>query len=91
MILSFGVPAVPVKHIAFEGKFPLAGPMLQFEIVLLSFPVIADKAPNQIFPPAVVTALVLDPKTVQLVIVLLVASFFNRTVQVLIAAETVVF
>ncbi|MFN9111179.1 MAG: hypothetical protein ACK5XN_14050, partial [Bacteroidota bacterium] len=90
VILSLGKAGVPVKQIALEGKLPPAGPMSQFEIVLLSFPVNPDKAPNQILPPAVPTALVLEPKIEQFVIVLFVASVWNKIVHVFINAETVV-
>ena len=82
--------AVPVKYTHLVGRLAPAGPMLQLEMVLLSLPVVVDPEPNQIFPPFVLGAMVQDPKTVQLVMVLLVASVRNAIVAVPEVADTVV-
>ena len=59
-------------------------------MVLLSLPDVVPVEKN-IFPPFVATAIVLEPKTVQFVIVLDVASAIKRIVDVTVVAETVVF
>jgi len=58
--------------------------MLQFEIVLLSLPVVTAPAANQILPPFVpdVTAIVAEPRIEAFVMVLLVASAMNLIVGV---------
>src|ERR1044071_2286743 len=73
------------------GKFVPAGPMLQLEMVLLSLPVETAAEPKKMLPPLVPTAIVAEPRIVQLVIVLLVASVWKRIVLVPEVAETVVF
>ena len=78
-------------EIPFVGRFPLAGPMLQFEIVLLSLPPCAIPAvEKKITPPFMVRSVVEDPNILQFVIVLFVASDPNRMVQVLLKLLTVV-
>ena len=64
--------------------------MLQLEMTLLSLPVTTAAAPNQMFPPLVVVAIVDEPKIEALVIVLVVASVWKRIVLVPEVAETVV-
>ena len=56
------------------GRLVPAGPILLFEMMLLSLPVEVEAAPNQMFPPFVVVPICDEPRIEQLVIVLLVAS-----------------
>src|SRR5690349_10734363 len=79
-------PVVPEPKIALPGRFVPAGPMLLYEMVLLSLPVVTP-APMMIVPALPPT---FEPKIVQLVIVLLVASLTNRMVLVVSPFDTVV-
>src|SRR5438046_2428146 len=65
--------------------------MLQFEMVLLLLPPTIVLVLNRMVPPAVPTAMVAEPRTVQFVTVLSVAPSRKRIVLVLAVAETVVF
>ena len=75
------VVVVPLPRIALVGKLIPAGPMLQFEMVLLSFPVVVPVEKN-ILPPFVLTDELCEPNIVQLVIMLFVASALNWIVDV---------
>ena len=71
---------------AFTGKLLPAGVMAQLEMVLLSFPVVVPVEKN-IVP---VVAKVLEPDSVQLVMVLLLASLIKHMVEVPAVADAVV-
>lgn len=74
--LTFVLEAVVVPLIKthFEGKFAPAGPILHSEITLLSFPVEVEFAPIQIVPPVVPTLVREEPKILQRITLLFVAS-----------------
>lgn len=74
----------------FVGRFAPAGPILHVEMVLPSFPVETAAEPNQILPPLLPIAIVADPRTLHLMMVLFVASPWKRIVEVPDVAETVV-
>jgi len=74
-------PVLPSAKIHFVGKLVPAGPILQYEIVLLSLPVVVPVL-KKIFPPLVASVIVADPKIEQFVIVLPVASATNLIVEV---------
>jgi hypothetical protein len=70
---------VPLAMIAFDGKFAPAGPMLQFETVSLSLPVVVPVL--KITVPAMVASVEVDePRMVVLVTVLFEASAMKRIV-----------
>lgn len=75
------VELVPSAIITFEGRFVPAGPMLQLEIVLLSFPVVVPVL-KSIVPAAVLNVEVDEPLIVAFVTVLFVASAIKRIVLV---------
>src|ERR1043166_1349135 len=80
--LSFSIDElVPLAIMAFDGRLAPAGPILQFEIVLLSLPVVVPVL-KTIVPATVARVDVDDPNMVQLVTVLFVASAMKRIVQV---------
>src|SRR5437762_9411692 len=90
-ILSFSIAAfVPLPMIALEGRLVPAGPMLLLEIVMLSFPVVAP-APTIMVPATVANVEAEDPRIVQLVTVLLVASAMKRIVPLPAVVPAVVF
>src|SRR4051812_48933124 len=68
-VLTVLLPAVPNAEIAFNGTFPLAGPILLLITILLLLPtMVAPKAVvvlNRMFPPAVPSGTVLEPRIVQ--------------------------
>src|ERR1043165_8854014 len=76
------VPVLPVKVISLTGRFAPAGPILQFEMVLLSLPVVIAAEPNHMLPPLVPKAMVAEPRMDALVMVLFVASAWKRIVLV---------
>src|SRR6187200_1490689 len=80
----------PLPRIALLGRLAPAGPMLLFEIVLLSLPlaVTASVLKNTI-APLVATDDVPEPRRFAFVIVLPVAPPMNRIVDVPDVAETV--
>ena len=81
----------PFPKIAFVGRFAPAGPISQLEMVLLSLPsAVRASVENKIVAPSVVTAIVAEPFTLQLVIVLLVAPPIKRIVEVAVTAEVLV-
>src|SRR6185295_5347406 len=81
----------PLPRIALEGRLAPTGPMLLFEIVLLSLPLaVTASVEKKIVPPLVATDAVLAPWMFELVITLLVAPPMNRIVAVPEVAETVV-
>jgi hypothetical protein len=78
--LSFSmVELVPLPIIAFEGRFAPAGPILELETVLLSFPVVVPVL-KRIVPAAVANVEVDEPSTVAFVTVLFEASAIKRIV-----------
>src|SRR6266851_4581738 len=64
------LPAVPTAEIHFVGRLAPAGPILLLAMILLLFPTIlvpfATAVLNKMFPPAVPTATVEEPRIVQL-------------------------
>lgn len=73
----------PFPKIPFVGKFAPAGPILLFEIVLLSLPfAVTASVLKKMFPPFVATERPNEPKILELVIVLLVAPPIKRIVLV---------
>ena len=89
LVLSFGLgDPSPITH--FVGKFPLAGPMLLPEMVLLLFPPATVLVLKSTLPPAVLIAEIEDPRTVQRVTVSLEAPLMKRMVLVLAVADAVV-
>src|SRR5688572_9298933 len=83
---------VPTLEIAFVGRLLPAGPILLFEIVLLSLPVAPPASvAKMILPPFEATVPEKEPCTEQLVITLFVAPPMNRMVDVFAFVATVVF
>src|SRR6476661_4038968 len=81
----------PLPRIALEGRFAPTGPMLLFEIVLLSLPLaVTASVEKKIVPPLVATDEVLAPWRFALVTTLPVAPPMKRIVDVPAVAETVV-
>src|SRR6185295_390608 len=81
----------PLPRIALLGRFAPAGPMLLFEMVLLSLPLaVTASVLKKMVPPLVATDDELDPWRLELVIVLLVAPPMNRIVAVPEVADAVV-
>ena len=74
-------PQIPIK-----GRFAPAGPILELEMEFPSFPVVVPVLKKMV-PPLVKLSVVEDPKIVQFVTVLLVASFINLIVLVPAIAE----
>ena len=72
----------PVAAINIEGRFAPTGPILQFVMVLSSFPVVVP-VEKRILPPTVPNGTVAEPKIEQFLKVLFVASAINRMVLVL--------
>src|SRR5438552_3010056 len=88
----FRIPALdvlPSAKMALDGRLVPAGPMLHNETVLPSLPVVVPVL-KMIVPPTVAKVVVEDPRTVQPVMALFVASATNWIVPVCAAAETVV-
>jgi hypothetical protein len=86
--LSFSTAElVPLAMIAFDGRFAPAGPILQLETVLLSFPVV-EPVPKTMVPATVASDEVDEPRIVHLVTVLVEASAINRIVLVPAVAAT---
>ena len=88
LLYSVADPVLPLPKMACDGRLDPAGPILQKEMVLLSFPVVAPVL-KKIVPPEPVAATVQDPLMLHRVKVLLVASPTNRIVDVPTVAETV--
>src|SRR6185295_11899731 len=81
----------PLPRIALEGRLAPTGPILLFEIVLLSLPLaVTASVEKRIVPPAVATGAELDPWRFELVMTLPVAPPMNRIVDVDAVAEAVV-
>lgn len=73
----------PLHCIAVDGRFGPAGPMLLFEMVLLSLPLgVTPSVLKKILPPFVATDVPFEPRIVELLIVLLVAPPIKRIVLV---------
>ena len=88
LLLAIAAEVVlPIPQMPFEGKFAPAAPILLLEIVMLSLPVVVP-VQIQILPPIVASGVMLEPKTVQFVMVLFVASLMNCIVDVLAVAAT---
>ena len=82
----------PLHKMPFVGKLAPAGPMLLFEIVLLSFPfAVFASVLKKTTAPLVATELETEPCRFEFVIVLLVAPPMKRIVDVTVVADTVVF
>src|SRR6186997_1008177 len=78
----------PFPRIALVGRLAPAGPMLLFEIVLLSLPLaVTASVLKKMTAPLVATDIVPDPWTLELVMVLLVAPPMKRKVAVPEVAE----
>src|SRR5438552_10321225 len=76
----FRIPALdvlPSAKMALEGRFVPVGPMLHNEMVLPSLPMVVPVL-KMMVPPTVADTVVEDPRTVQPVMVLFVASAINR-------------
>jgi hypothetical protein len=83
LLLTATGKADPILAMAFAGRFVPAALMLQLLIVLLSLPFGVTPSPvKRIVAVRLVVVPVDDPSIVQLVIVLLVAPFEMRNVEV---------
>lgn len=100
LLLSITIPLFPMAvvvveplpRIALLGRFAPAGPILQFEMVLLSLPLaVLPSVLKKTVAPFVATELAHDPCRLQFVIVLFVAPPMNRIVLVPEVADAVVF
>src|SRR5213079_3735598 len=86
---SPALDVLPSAKMALDGRLAPAGPMLHKETVLPSLPVVVPVLKMTV-PPTLANAVVEDPRIVQPVTVLFVASAINRIVPVPAIAETVV-
>jgi hypothetical protein len=100
LLLSMTIPLLPIAvvvveplpRIAFVGRFAPEGPILQKEIVLLSFPlVVFASVEKKTVAPFVATEDETAPRNVQRVMVLEVAPPMNRMVDVPDVGDAVVF
>ncbi len=81
----------PLPRMALLGRLAPAGPMLLFEIVLLSLPfAVTASVLKKIVAPLVATEALAEPWMLALVTTLLVAPPMKRIVDVPLVAETVV-
>src|SRR4051812_24010635 len=68
-VLTVLLPAVPSAEIAFKGRFAPAGPILLLITILLLLPTMlvpeAVVVLNRMFPPAVPSGTVFEPRIVQ--------------------------
>src|SRR5689334_13614769 len=92
LLLMAVVVVEPLKYTPLVGRFTPAGPMLLFEIVLLSLPLaVFASVLKKMLPPLVVTPAPNEPSMVELVIVSPVAPPMKRIVLVPEVADAVVF
>src|SRR6185295_6585084 len=81
----------PLQRMPLVGRLAPAGPMLLFEMVLLSLPLaVTASVLKKMLAPLVATDIVPEPWMFELVIVLLVAPPMKRMVAVPEVADTVV-
>ena len=78
------VVVVPIIQTPLVGKLPedSAEPISQFDITLLSLPVVVEFPPINIVPPSAEGPVVAEPKILQFLILLFLASLCNRIVEV---------